>query len=92
MRQGRTETTVPADSMHSFQGDHNRIVWSLVLQGDIPRWPDVKERFEIVVTPMGAAQIARQSPPIVEEVPWAIPVEREMETAQSFDKDKPCNP
>ncbi len=92
MRQGRTETTVPADSMHSFQGDHNRIVWSLVLQGDIPRWPDVKESFEILVTPMGAAQIAQQPAPMAEDVPWAIPVESEMETAPLFDEDKPCNP
>lgn len=92
MRQGRTEATVPTDSMHSFQGDHNRIVWSLVLQGDIPRWPDVKESFEILVTPMGAARIAQQSPPVTEDIPWAIPVEREMETAPLFDEDKPCNP
>jgi hypothetical protein len=82
MRQGRMEVTLPADSMHSFQGDNNRIVWSLTLHGDIPRWPDVKESFELVVMPMALGKIAHYAASATADVPWAIPVESETETVQ----------
>ena len=81
MKQGRAELAIPADSMHSFRGDSNQIVWSLTLHGDIPRWPDIKETFEILVTPMKPEQVARQSPASDRDVAWAIPVESEAETA-----------
>jgi hypothetical protein len=37
--------------MHSFTASNNRIVWTLKLSGEIPRWPDVTESVEIEVTP-----------------------------------------
>ena len=80
MQQGRTEFVIPANSMHSFRGDNNQVVWSLTLHGDIPRWPDIKETFELLVMPMTADQITRLSAPCDEEVAWAIPVESDAET------------
>ena len=48
---GSAEVRVPADTMHSFSGGNNRIVWTLKLAGEIPQWPDVTESVEIEVTP-----------------------------------------
>ena len=48
---GNAEVRIPADTMHSFSGGSNRIVWTLKLSGEIPRWPDVTESVEIEVTP-----------------------------------------
>ncbi len=52
MRQGESSLAVPRESMHSFAGDHNQVVWKITLHGDIPRWPDIKEEFEIQVHPL----------------------------------------
>jgi hypothetical protein len=80
MQRGSIALTIPARSMHSFHGDSNHVIWSLTLHGDIPRWPDMKETFEIVVTPMRPEQIT-QCPPADEAEPaWAIPVESDSET------------
>ena len=48
---GEAETSIPTDSMHSFEGGHNKIVWSLKITGDIAFWTDVQEEFTIVVSP-----------------------------------------
>ncbi len=48
---GNAEVRVPVDTMHSFSGGSNRIVWTLKLSGTIPKWPDVTESVEIEVTP-----------------------------------------
>jgi hypothetical protein len=48
---GSGHVRIPGDTMHSFAGDHNRIVWVVKLHGAIPRWPDVSEEFEIAVRP-----------------------------------------
>jgi hypothetical protein len=42
---------VPADTMHSFNAFNNKIIWTLHVKGDINRWPDVDDSFEIKVTP-----------------------------------------
>lgn len=49
---GEARVTVPADSMHTFDAPNNKIVWSLHVKGDIPRWPDVDEEFPITVLPL----------------------------------------
>jgi hypothetical protein len=51
--EGRATVAVPADTMHSLETGHNRVVWSLKLHGDIAHWPDVEEEFELVVRPSG---------------------------------------
>jgi hypothetical protein len=48
---GSAAFTFPEDSMHSFQSAHNRVIWQIELQGEIPRWPDVKENYPLVVLP-----------------------------------------
>jgi hypothetical protein len=48
---GSAEVHIPSDTMHSFAGGSNRIVWALKLSGEIPKWPDVTESVEIEVTP-----------------------------------------
>ena len=50
------QSTPPADTMHSFAGENNKIVWSIKVEGEIPIWPDVNEEFEIKVLPAGGAR------------------------------------
>ncbi len=50
--QGRRRVTLPAGTMHSFASAHNKVVWALKVHGDIPRWPDVDEEFEVTVLPL----------------------------------------
>lgn len=42
---------LPASAMHSFKSDHNEIRWSLIIQGDVARWPDYERRFPLIVYP-----------------------------------------
>jgi heme/copper-type cytochrome/quinol oxidase subunit 2 len=51
IRGGQRKITVPSDTMHSFESDNNKIVWTLNVHGEIQRWPDVKEEFPVVVLP-----------------------------------------
>ena len=44
--------TIPADTMHSFASRNHKIVWSIVLHGEISGWPDVKTEFPINVAPL----------------------------------------
>jgi hypothetical protein len=48
---GQIGFVVPQDTMHSFEADNNKIVWSVDIYGRIDRWPDVKESFKIAVVP-----------------------------------------
>lgn len=74
MAQGQTTLAIPAQSMHSFKSDNNQVIWSLVVEGDVPRWPDVKDTFEIVVPPMSPDQIKQLPDEGEGDVAWAIPV------------------
>lgn len=49
--QGSAALEIPSDTMHSFDGGNNRIVWELQLKGEIGRWPDVLEDHELVIEP-----------------------------------------
>jgi len=51
IRAGQHKVTLRADTMHSFESDHNKIVWALRVHGEIQRWPDVNEEFPVVVLP-----------------------------------------
>ncbi len=46
---------LPSDTMHSFQGQHNAIVWKVVVEGDSTRWPSFCRSFPVVVHPQGSA-------------------------------------
>ena len=48
---GRVSLSIPADTMHSWDGDNNQIVWSLRVTGEIAWWPDVDETFPIEILP-----------------------------------------
>ncbi len=48
---GRVGFVLPQDTMHSFEAENNKILWSLDLHGHIQNWPDVKDSFKITVTP-----------------------------------------
>jgi hypothetical protein len=45
---------IPANTMHSFEALNNKILWQLVVKGQIPIWPDIKEEYAIVVVPKEA--------------------------------------
>ena len=51
IERGTAAVTVPPDAVSSFGGKHNRIVWKLKLRGEIPRWPDVTEAYQLRVAP-----------------------------------------
>ena len=49
---GHARVALPAGSMHSFESGHNKILWSLELEGEIRRWPNVSETYPLVVLPL----------------------------------------
>jgi len=49
---GVAEVSLPEDTMHSFAATHNKIVWSIKVDGEIHRWPDVDDDFPIEVLPL----------------------------------------
>lgn len=51
MRTGAIMLSIPGDLMHSFDAANNKIIWTLTLHGDVPRWPDVEVSFPITVLP-----------------------------------------
>ncbi|MEL7496954.1 MAG: DUF3592 domain-containing protein [Planctomycetota bacterium] len=48
---GSATITIPTDTMHTFEADNNKILWSVNVHGDIPWGPDVFESFSFRVTP-----------------------------------------
>jgi hypothetical protein len=50
MAQGEARFQVPEGVPPSFQAGNNRIIWTLRIYGEIPRWPDVHEEFEVTMT------------------------------------------
>ena len=53
---GTTRVALPAGTMHTFVAPHNKVLWVLKVEGEIARWPDVAEEFELVVRPTGVGQ------------------------------------
>jgi hypothetical protein len=56
MRSGSAQIRLPAGAMHSFNAPNNKIVWSLKVNGDIPRWPDINDEYPVTVTPFPIAK------------------------------------
>lgn len=56
---GRAMLTLPADTMHSLAAPNNKIIWAIIVHGQIGRWPDIKDEYEIPVLPRSVAQGAR---------------------------------
>jgi hypothetical protein len=55
--QGSAQGGIPEDTMHSFSGESNKIVWSLRVTGDIARWPDVSAEYVIEVQPLAREEL-----------------------------------
>lgn len=51
---GSASFTLPAGAVPSFRATHNKIVWTLKAQCELPRWPYTAEEYEVVVQPGGA--------------------------------------
>lgn len=49
------QLALPLDMMHSFQGRHNAVIWKLVVEGEVKKWPSFCRSFPVVVYPVGAA-------------------------------------
>lgn len=45
------KVTLPADMMHSFQGQYNAILWKIVVEGEATKWPSFCRSFPVVVYP-----------------------------------------
>lgn len=49
---GERALMIPADTMHSFDGGNNEVVWKLKVRAWVPRWPDPKDEYELEILPM----------------------------------------
>lgn len=49
---GECMTQIPADTMHSFEGKHNKVLWNLFFEAEIASWPDIEEEYKIEVLPL----------------------------------------
>ena len=49
---GKTQFSLPLKTMHSFDGKNNKIIWEIVLHGDIKHRPDLKCEYPITVMPL----------------------------------------
>ncbi|HWA97382.1 MAG TPA: DUF3592 domain-containing protein [Pirellulales bacterium] len=50
----RIRFAVPAHAMHSFQADHNRIMWKLVVEGALANGQSFERHYPVSVYPSGA--------------------------------------
>ena len=51
IQHGKARFSLPANTMHTFTGKNNKIIWAFQLHGEISGWPDLKEEFPIDVHP-----------------------------------------
>jgi len=51
IERGSGTIRVPVKTMHSFSSNNNKIVWTITVKGEISRWPDVDESFDVTVSP-----------------------------------------
>jgi hypothetical protein len=50
---GSANVRIPANTMHSFDAAHNRVVWAVRVRGEAPNWPDSDDEFPLTVAPRG---------------------------------------
>lgn len=51
IEKGSVSFTLPEDTIHSFESEHNKIAWSLHLVGKMKYWIDIHEEFSLTVLP-----------------------------------------
>ena len=49
IEQGFELVSIPLETMHSFKSTNNSITWQIRVLGKIAFWPDIRDRFEIVL-------------------------------------------
>jgi len=49
---GSAAVSIPDDTMHTFSGSNNRVVWEIKVTGAIPRWPGVDQNFPVTLHPL----------------------------------------
>lgn len=54
---GQADLVIPPDTMHSFTTSAHRIAWSLQVRATIPRWPDIRADYPILIAPHGVEPI-----------------------------------
>jgi hypothetical protein len=57
MADGQARIALPLNTVPSFKSENNKIVWALKVEGEIPRWPDLKEEFEVSMLPPASAKL-----------------------------------
>lgn len=55
MRSGEVELVLPPDSVATFDASNNKLQYVLAVEGEIARWPDVDDKFQMHVLPAEAA-------------------------------------
>jgi len=56
---------LPIDVMHSFQSDHNAVLWRLIVQGTVEKWSSFERIFPIIVHPTNRPAAATTGEPSV---------------------------
>lgn len=51
IQQGIVEYELPSGLMPTLDLDDNKILWNIIVHGDIPRWPDVNDKMKIDLLP-----------------------------------------
>jgi hypothetical protein len=54
---GQADFDIPAETMHSFESAHNKILWEIAVNGSIEKWPDIREEYKITIVPAQAQQV-----------------------------------
>ncbi len=49
---GSAAVAIPDDTMHTFTGPSNKVVWEIKVAGKIQRWPDVDQNFPVTLHPL----------------------------------------
>jgi len=55
LQEGNVTLEIPGDTMHTFKASNNQIIWQLMVEADIPRWPDISDSWEIPILPRAEA-------------------------------------
>jgi hypothetical protein len=51
VQKGSIDVNIPETTIHSFAAINNKIVWCIKIHGDIQRWPDINQEYELIVLP-----------------------------------------
>jgi len=49
MQSGRVSLMLPLNLMPTWESDNNEIVWNVLVEGDVPFWPNIKDEYAIEV-------------------------------------------